>query len=41
VSGVFYALSTMGGLYWVVPGVLLAVVLGPVNSWVALIETLR
>jgi hypothetical protein len=40
-SGIFCALSTMGGLYWVVPGVVLAVVLGLANSWVALIEILR
>jgi hypothetical protein len=30
-----------GGLYWVVPAVLAAIVFGLINAWVLLIEILR
>jgi len=30
-----------GGLYWLVPGVLAAIVFGLVNAWVLLVEILR
>jgi hypothetical protein len=40
-SGVACATMTIGGLYWLVAGVLLAFVIGLVNAWVALVEILR
>lgn len=41
VAGVVTALDVAGGLYWLVPGVLLAFAVGLVNAWVALVEILR
>jgi hypothetical protein len=40
-AGVFVALGVLGGLYWLVPGTLLAFTIGLGNSWVALVEILR
>jgi hypothetical protein len=39
--GAAAAAGTAGGLYWLVPGVVLGLCVGLVNSWVALIEILR
>jgi modulator of FtsH protease len=41
VAGVSSAAGAGGGLYWLAPGVLLAVAIGVVNAWVALVEILR
>lgn len=41
VAGIAYAVGAAGGLYWLVPGVLLAITVGLLNAWVALIEILR
>ena len=40
-AGVFVALGVLGGLYWLVPGTLLAFTIGLGNAWVALVEILR
>jgi modulator of FtsH protease len=40
-SGIALAGMFAGGLYWLVPGVLLALGIGLVNAWVTLIEILR
>jgi len=40
-GGLFCALQVLGGLYWLVPGVILGFSVGLVNAWVALIEILR
>ena len=40
-AGFATAAGTAGGLYWLVPGVVLGLCVGLVNSWVALIEILR
>ena len=40
-AGALTALDTAGGLYWLVPGVLLSFAVGLVNAWVALVEILR
>lgn len=40
-AGVLCAAQTGGGLYWLVPGVLLAFAVGLLNGWVALVEILR
>jgi len=40
-AGVFVALGVLGGLYWLVPGTLLAFIIGLGNAWVALVEVLR
>lgn len=40
-AGVATAGMTAGGLYWLVPGILLALGVGLLNAWVALIEILR
>lgn len=41
VSGVTLIAATGGGLYWLVPSVLAALVFGLVNVWVLLVEILR
>ncbi len=41
VGGVGYATTSIGGLYWMVPGVLIGFGIGLVNAWVALVEILR
>jgi hypothetical protein len=40
-AGVFVASGVLGGLYWLVPGTLLAFTVGLGNAWVALVEILR
>lgn len=40
-SGVAYGFQSLGGLYWLAPGIVLAFVVGLGNSWVAMIEILR
>ena len=40
-AGVFVALGVLGGLYWLVPGTVLAFTIGLGNAWVALVEILR
>jgi hypothetical protein len=41
VSGAGYATTSIGGLYWLVPGVLIGFGVGLLNAWVALVEILR
>jgi hypothetical protein len=41
VAGVTLAAQAGGGLYWLVPGVLAAIVFGLINVWVLLVEILR
>lgn len=41
VGGVLLALGDVSGLYWVAPGVLLAIVASVLNTWILLIEILR
>jgi hypothetical protein len=41
IAGVLCAAGVIGGLYWLVPAVVLAFVVGLANAWVALIEILR
>src|SRR5262249_10861389 len=40
-AGVFLTDGIAGGLYWLVPGTLLAFTVGLGNAWVALVEILR
>jgi modulator of FtsH protease len=40
-AGVSTALGALGGLYWLVPGALLAFGVGLLNAWVALVEIQR
>lgn len=40
-AGVSVIAGALGGLYWLVPSVLLAFGIGLVNAWVALVEILR
>jgi hypothetical protein len=41
VAGVSLLLRAGGGLYWLVPGVLLCLVVAVLDAWVLLIEILR
>jgi hypothetical protein len=41
VGGITLTVERFGGLYWLVPGTLLAFAVGLGNAWVALIEILR
>jgi hypothetical protein len=41
VAGVLEAAEVWGGLYWLLPAVVLAFCVGLVNAWVALVEILR
>jgi hypothetical protein len=41
VAGIALAAESLGGLYWLVPGTLLAFTIGLANAWVALVEILR
>ena len=41
VAGATLLAQAGGGLYWLVPGVLAAIVAGLVNVWVLLVEILR
>jgi modulator of FtsH protease len=40
-AGAFLAAGVLGGLYWLVPGTVLAFTIGLGNAWVALVEILR
>ncbi len=40
-TGLACVLAALGGLYWLVPGVMLAFGVGLLNAWVALVEILR
>jgi hypothetical protein len=39
VSGVGYATTSVSGLYWLVPGVLIGFSVGLVNAWVVLVAS--
>lgn len=41
IGGFGTAFTTLGGLYWIVPGTILAFVVGLLNAWVDLVEVLR
>jgi hypothetical protein len=41
VAGVSLLLRAGGGLYWLVPGIVLCLVVAVFNAWVLLIEILR
>ena len=41
VAGVSLLLRAGGGLYWLVPGVVMCLVVAVLNAWVLLIEILR
>ena len=41
VAGVSEVAGTGGGLYWLVPATVLAIVAGLVNTWVLLVEIMR
>jgi hypothetical protein len=40
-AGVTLASGALGGLYWLVPGVILSMTIGVANAWVLLVEILR
>lgn len=40
-AGLFCAIGIVGGLYWLVPAIVVGFVFGLGNSWVALVEILR
>jgi hypothetical protein len=40
-AGVATSIGLLGGLYWLVPGIVLAYGVGLLNAWVALLEILR
>jgi hypothetical protein len=40
-TGITLIAESGGGLYWLVPAVLAAIVFGLINAWVLLIEILR
>ncbi len=35
------ATETLGGLYWLAPGIILSIAAGVSNAWVLLVEILR
>jgi len=41
VAGATLLAQAGGGLYWLIPGVLAAIIFGLVNAWVLLVEILR
>jgi hypothetical protein len=41
IAGISLATRMFGGLYWLVPGVILSITVGVTNSWVLLVEILR
>jgi len=41
IAGATLAGQAGGGLYWIVPSVLSAIIFGPINVWVLLVEILR
>jgi hypothetical protein len=41
IAGATLLAETGGGLYWLVPGVIVAIIFGLINTWVLLVEILR
>jgi len=41
IAGISLAMGTLGGLYWLAPGVILSLTVGISNAWVLLVEILR
>ena len=41
IASVSLLVQAGGGLYWLVQGLLTAVIFGPTNTWVLLVEILR
>jgi modulator of FtsH protease len=41
VAGISLATGTLGGLYWLAPGIILSITVGVSNAWVLLVEILR
>jgi modulator of FtsH protease len=41
IGGILLASGNAAGLYWVAPGILVAIVVSAINTWVLLIEILR
>jgi hypothetical protein len=41
VAGVSLPAQTGGGLYWLVPGTVLAIIAGLINTWVLMVEIMR
>jgi len=41
IAGISLATETLGGLYWLAPGVILSITIGVSNAWVLLVEILR
>jgi hypothetical protein len=41
IAGLGYATQTLGGLYWLVPALVVVFCVGLINAWVALVEVLR
>lgn len=40
-AGITLVLGTLGGLYWLVPGLIFSMTLGVATAWVLLVEILR
>jgi hypothetical protein len=40
-AGITLALGTLGGLYWLVPGLMFSMIIGVATAWVLLVEILR
>jgi hypothetical protein len=40
-AGISMAIETLGGLYWLAPGIILSMTAGVSNAWVLLVEILR
>ena len=40
-AGISMATGTLGGLYWLAPGIILSITAGVSNAWVLLVEILR
>jgi hypothetical protein len=40
-AGITLALGTLGGLYWLVPGLIFSMIIGVATAWVLLVEILR
>lgn len=41
IAGISLATGTLGGLYWLAPGIILSITVGVSNAWVLLVEILR
>ncbi len=41
IAGISMATGTLGGLYWLAPGIILSITAGVSNAWVLLVEILR